>query len=44
MILFVVVNVTVFLVFGQLTLWADVSDDHRFLVTSAGWLVFLGQP
>jgi hypothetical protein len=28
-VLFAVVNVTVFLVFGGLASWADVADDHR---------------
>ncbi len=38
MVLFAVVNVTVFLVLGGLTPWADVSDDHGLLLTSAGWV------
>ena len=36
MVLFAVVNVTIFLVLGGLTLWADISDDHGLLLTSAG--------
>ena len=41
MVLFAVVNVTVFLVLGGLTPWADVSDDHGLLLTSAGWVSVL---
>ena len=37
-ILLAVVNVTVFLVLGGLTPWADISDDHGLLLTSAGWV------
>jgi hypothetical protein len=42
MILLAIVDVPVFLVLGRLTLGADVSDDHGFLVTSAGWRSVLG--
>jgi hypothetical protein len=37
MILFAVVNMPIFLEFGGLTPWADISDDHGVLWTSAGW-------
>ena len=43
MILFAVVNVTVFLILGGLTPWAHVSDDHGLLLTSAAWVCVLGQ-
>ncbi len=36
MILFAVMNVTILLVCGRLTLWADLSDDHDCVLTSAG--------
>ncbi len=41
MILLAVVEVAVFLVLGGLTPWADVSDDHGLLLTSAGWVSIL---
>jgi hypothetical protein len=44
MILFAVVNVSVFLKLGGLTPWTDVSDDHGVLLTSAGWGRVFGQP
>jgi hypothetical protein len=31
-----VVNVTTLLEWGRLTPWADLSDDHGFVLTSAG--------
>jgi hypothetical protein len=34
MILFAVVNVTIFLILGRLTPWTHVSNDHGFLLTS----------
>jgi hypothetical protein len=36
MVLFAMVDVAIFLVLGGLTPWADVSDDHGLLLTSAG--------
>jgi hypothetical protein len=36
MVLFAVVDVAIFLVLGRLTPWTHISDDHRFLLTSAG--------
>ena len=44
MILFAIVNVSVFLKLGGLTPWADISDDHGVLLTSTGWGRVLGQP
>jgi len=36
MILFAIMNVPVFLILGGLTRWTHFSDDHDFLLTSAG--------
>jgi hypothetical protein len=44
MVLFAVMNVTVFLKLGGLAPWTDVSDHHGELLTSAGWGRVLGQP
>ena len=44
MILFAIVNVSVFLKLGGLTPWADISDDHGVLLTSAGWGRVFRQP
>jgi hypothetical protein len=41
MVLFTAVDVAIFLVLGRLTPWTHISDDHRFLLTSAGWEAFL---
>jgi hypothetical protein len=41
MVLFAVVNVTVFLVLEGLTPRADVLDDHGLLLTSVGWVSVL---
>ena len=43
MVLFAVVNVTIFLKLGRLTLWTHISDDHDFLLTSAGLVSDIGQ-
>ena len=43
MILFAVVNVTIFLILGGLAPWTHVSDDHGLLLTSAGWGSVFGQ-
>ena len=43
MVLFAVVDVAIFLVLGRLTPWTYISDDHRFLLTSAGVGSVLGQ-
>jgi hypothetical protein len=44
MILFAIVNVSVFLKFGGLAPGTDVSDDHDLLLTSAAWGHVFGQP
>jgi hypothetical protein len=43
MVLFAVVDVAIFLVLGRLTPRALISDDHRFLLTSAGVGSVFGQ-
>ena len=43
MVLFAVVNVTVFLILGRLTPWAHVSDNHGLLLTSLSSVSALGQ-
>jgi hypothetical protein len=43
MVLFAVMDVAIFLVFGRSTPWTHVSDDHRLLLTSAGGGSVLGQ-
>jgi hypothetical protein len=43
MVLFAVVDVAIFLVLGRLTPWTRISDDHPFLLTSAGVGSVFGQ-
>jgi hypothetical protein len=43
MVLFAVVDAAIFLVLGRLTPWTHISDDHRFLLTSAGVGSVFGQ-
>jgi hypothetical protein len=37
MVLFAMINVTIFLILGRLAPWTDLADDHRLLVTSMPW-------
>ena len=43
MVLFAVMNVTIFLILGGLAPWTDVSDDHGVLLTSTGLGCVFGQ-
>jgi len=43
MVLFAVMNVSIFLKLGRLTLWTHLSDDHDLLLTSAGLVSDVGQ-
>src|SRR4029453_935615 len=42
MVLFAIVNVTIFLVFGGLASRTHVSNDHGSLLTSTGWVCACG--
>src|SRR5262249_30128222 len=42
MVLFAIVNVTIFLVFGGLASRTHVSNDHGELLTSTGWVCACG--
>jgi hypothetical protein len=42
-VLFAVVDVAIFLILGRLTPWTQISDDHHWLLTSAGVGSVLGQ-
>jgi hypothetical protein len=44
MMLFAVVNVTIFLILGRLTPWTPVSDNHGLLLTSNLFACVFGQP
>jgi len=43
MMLFAVVNVTIFLILGRLTPWTHVSENHGFLLTSIFSAYVFGQ-
>ena len=43
-VLFAVVDVAIFLIFGRLATRTDLSDDHTFRLTSVKWVSVLGQP
>jgi hypothetical protein len=42
MVLFAIVNVTIFFAFGGLALRTHVSNDHDWLLTSIGWICACG--